>query len=342
MFIDKVVVNVTAGTGGSGCTSFRREHRVPMGGPDGGDGGRGGNILVRGDSNLATLLDYTYRDSWTAERGEHGMGSNKTGRSGADVVMPVPPGTIVRDADTRELLADVLEHGQEFIVAQGGRGGKGNAFFATATHQSPREWQPGEEGQARRLELELKLIADVGLVGQPNAGKSTLLSVVSAARPKIADYPFTTLAPNLGVVQLSDHRTFVVADIPGIIEGAHEGKGLGLQFLRHIERTRLLALLIPIDALDWQAEYNQLRAELAAYSDTLAAKPHCVVFTKLDLLGEEYVPPIEAPEAFGTFSISAANRDGLDTLLTAWWSRLLDMKKLAEQPVNTVTPASLP
>jgi GTP-binding protein len=254
----------------------------------------------------------------------------------------VPPGTIVRDADTRELLADVLEHGQEFIVAQGGRGGKGNAFFATATHQSPREWQPGEEGQSRRLELELKLIADVGLVGQPNAGKSTLLSVVSAARPKIADYPFTTLAPNLGVVQLSDHRTFVVADIPGIIEGAHEGKGLGLQFLRHIERTRLLALLIPIDALDWQAEYNQLRAELAAYSDTLAAKPHCVVFTKLDLLGEEYVPPIEAPEAFGTFSISAANRDGLDTLLTAWWSRLLDMKKLAAQPVNAVTPAPLP
>ncbi|HWJ21853.1 MAG TPA: GTPase ObgE, partial [Gemmatimonadaceae bacterium] len=306
MFIDRVVVKVEAGTGGSGCTSFRREWRTPMGGPDGGDGGRGGDIIVRGDSNLATLLDYTYRDSWTAERGEHGMGSNKTGHSGEDVVLPVPPGTVIRDLDTGELVGEILEAGEEFVVAKGGRGGKGNAFFATATHRSPREWQPGEEGQKRRLELELKLIADVGLVGQPNAGKSTLLSVISAARPKIADYPFTTLSPNLGVVQLSDHRTFVVADIPGIIEGAHEGKGLGLQFLRHIERTRVLAFMIPIDAMDWQAEYDQLRSEVHAYSPELAAKPHCVVFTKLDLLGESYVPPIEAPDAFGIYSISAA------------------------------------
>jgi GTPase len=327
VFVDRVVVKVEAGTGGSGCTSFRREHRVPMGGPDGGDGGRGGDIIVRGDSNLATLLDYTYRDRWTAERGEHGMGSNKTGHSGADVVMPVPPGTIVRDADTGEIVAEILEDGQEAVVAKGGRGGKGNTFFATATHQAPREWQPGEEGESRTLELELKLIADVGLVGQPNAGKSTLLSVISAARPKIADYPFTTLAPNLGVVQLSDHRTFVVADIPGIIEGAHEGKGLGLQFLRHIERTRILAFLIPIDAMDWQAEYDQLRHEVTTYSGELAARPHCVVFTKMDLFGEDYLPPIETEGAFGLFAVSAAGRTGVDSLLGAWWSELLRMKQ---------------
>lgn len=339
MFIDKVTVHVTAGTGGSGCTSFRREHRVPMGGPDGGDGGRGGDIIVRGDSNLATLLDYTYRDSWTAGRGEHGMGSNMTGRGGNDVVLPVPPGTIVRDADTGEILAEVLESGETFIVAKGGRGGKGNAFFVSATHQSPREWQPGEEGEVKTLELELKLIADVGLVGQPNAGKSTLLSVISAARPKIADYPFTTLAPNLGVVQLTDHRTFVVADIPGIIEGAHEGKGLGLQFLRHIERTRILAFLIPIDAMDWQAEYDQLRNEISSYSPELAAKPHCVVFTKLDLLGEHYIPPVSAPGAFGLFAISAANRDGLDALLSVWWTQLL---KLKQQAVTSIQDVALP
>jgi GTP-binding protein len=331
MFIDRVKVHVSAGAGGSGCSSFRREWREPMGGPDGGNGGRGGDVVVRGDNNLATLLDYTYRDSWEAERGEHGMGSNKTGRDGKGVVLPVPTGTVIKDADTGEMLGEILEPGDEVIVAQAGRGGKGNAFFVTSTHQSPREWQPGEEGVARTLELELKLIADIGLVGQPNAGKSTLLSVISSARPKIADYPFTTLSPNLGVVQLSDSRTFVVADIPGIIEGAHEGKGLGLQFLRHIERTRVLAFLIPIDSLDWQQEYDQLRAEIAAYSDELAAKPHCVVFTKLDLWGEHYVPEIEAPNAFGVFSISAPARQGLDELKVAWWSKLLELKKAVER-----------
>src|SRR5215211_6664313 len=339
MFVDRVVVKVEAGTGGSGCTSFRREHRVPMGGPDGGDGGRGGDIIVRGDSNLATLLDYTYRDRWSAERGEHGMGSNKTGRSGEDVVLPVPPGTIIRDADSGEHIGEILKSGDEVVVAKGGRGGKGNTFFATATHQSPREWQPGEEGEHRRVELELKLIADVGLVGAPNAGKSTLLSVISAARPKIADYPFTTLSPNLGVVQLSDHRTFVVADIPGIIEGAHQGKGLGLQFLRHIERTRLLAFLIPIDALDWQAEYDQLRREIAAYSPELRERPHCVVFTKLDLLGEEYVPPIRTDNAFGVFAVSAPGRHGLDVLLAAWWSELQRLRnKMSMAAATTELP----
>lgn len=326
MFVDRVIVNVAAGTGGSGNSSFRREKFVPMGGPDGGDGGRGGDVFVRADRNLTTLLDYTYRDSWKAERGQHGEGSNRTGRSGEDVILPVPPGTIVRDADTQELLGEVMEEGDTILVAKGGRGGKGNAFFVTATHQSPREWQPGEEGETRHLELELKLIADVGFVGQPNAGKSTLLSVISAARPKIAAYPFTTLSPNLGVVPLSDHRSFVVADIPGIIEGAHEGKGLGLQFLRHIERTRLLAFLIPIDAMDYQAEFDQLRNEISSYSAELAEKPYCVVFSKLDLLGEHYVPEIDAPGAFGTFAISAPGRMGLDGLLDAWWRQLLAMR----------------
>jgi GTP-binding protein len=332
MFVDRVLVKVEAGTGGSGQTSFRREKYVPMGGPDGGDGGRGGDVTVRADRNLTTLLDYTYRDSWKAERGQHGEGSNRTGRSGEDIVLPVPPGTVVRDADTKELIGEVMEHGDSLLVAKGGRGGKGNAFFVTATHQSPREWQPGEEGQMRTLELELKLIADVGLVGQPNAGKSTLLSVISAARPKIADYPFTTLSPNLGVVPLSDHRSFVVADIPGIIEGAHEGKGLGLQFLRHIERTRMLAFVLPIDAEDWQAELDQLRHEVASYSAELAAKPYCVVFSKLDLLGEHYIPEIDAPGAFGLFAISAPGRMGLDVLLDAWWRQLLAMRVIAEQP----------
>jgi GTP-binding protein len=334
VFIDRAVVRVEAGTGGSGCVSFRREHRVPLGGPDGGDGGRGGSVIVRADENLATLLDYTYRDRWAADRGEHGMGSNKTGRSGEDITLPVPPGTVIKDLDTGERLGEVMEHGDEFVVAKGGRGGKGNSFFVSSTHQSPREWQPGEEGEHRTLELELKLIADVGLVGQPNAGKSTLLSVISAARPKIADYPFTTLAPNLGVVPLSDHRTFVVADIPGIIEGAHEGRGLGLQFLRHIERTRILAFLVPIDALDWQAEYDGLRAEIAAYSEALAAKPHCVMFSKMDLLGDMEPPPIEAPEAFGIFAISAVTREGLDDLIDAFWRELLSRKQAAAREAS--------
>lgn len=334
-FIDRVVVRIAAGTGGSGNTSFRREKFVPQGGPDGGDGGAGGSVYLRADANLTTLLDYTYRDRWAAERGQHGEGNNKTGRSGADIVMPVPPGTIVVDAETNEQIAEVLTHGQQVLIAKGGRGGKGNAFFATPTHQSPREWQPGEEGEERQVILELKLIADVGLVGAPNAGKSTLLSVVSAARPKIAAYPFTTLSPNLGVVPMSDHRSFVVADIPGIIEGASSGKGLGLQFLRHIERTRILAFIIPMDAMDWQAEYDQLRAEISAYSAELAATPHCVVFSKLDLMGEDdYVPEISAPDAFALMSLSAANRTHLDRFLDLCWRKLLSMRQLDEATIR--------
>ena len=331
MFIDRVTVRVEAGTGGSGASSFRREKFVPMGGPDGGDGGRGGDVVVRADRNLTTLLDFTYRDHWKAERGDHGSGSNKSGRSGESVTLPVPAGTIIRDASTGALLGEVLADGETVTVARGGRGGSGNAKFASATHQAPREWEPGEEGEQRALELELKLIADVGLVGQPNAGKSTLLSVISAARPKIADYPFTTLSPNLGVVQLPGHRTFVVADIPGIIEGAHAGRGLGIQFLRHIERTRVLAFLIPIDALDYQAEYDQLRREVREYSAALASTPHCVVFTKLDLLGEDYTPEIDAPGSFGRFSVSAPGREGLDALLQAWWTQLLALRRVTER-----------
>ena len=336
MFIDRVIVRVTAGAGGSGIASFRREKFAPMGGPDGGDGGKGGDVIVRADSNLATLLDFTYRDQWEAERGDHGSGSNKTGKSGADIILPVPPGTIVRNQETGEIVGETLEDGDTFVLAKGGRGGKGNSWFATSVHRSPREWQPGEDGQLFTLEFELKLIADIGLVGQPNAGKSTLLSVISAARPKIGDYPFTTLAPNLGVVQMSDNRTFVVADIPGIIEGAHEGKGLGLQFLRHIERTRLLAFLLPIDTLDWQAEYVQLRNEIAQYSSELADKPHCVVFTKMDLLGDDEAPPINAGDAFGIYAISAAGRTGLEEIKLAWWRRLLAMRKASQQPIKDV------
>jgi GTP-binding protein len=302
-----------------------------MGGPDGGDGGRGGDVIVRGDNNLATLLDYTYKDQWVAERGEHGMGANKTGRSGESVVLPVPIGTVIRDGETSEWLGEVLESGAEIVVARGGRGGRGNAYFVSSTHQSPREWQPGEAGEKRTLELELKLIADVGLVGEPNAGKSTLLSVISAARPKIADYPFTTLVPNLGVVQLSGSRTFVVADIPGIIEGAHEGKGLGLRFLRHIERTRILAFLIPIDSMDWQAEYERLRNEVASYSKELAEKPHCVVFSKMDLLGGDPPPDIHTQGAFGVYAISAPARSGLDALLAGWWSKLQQLRAESER-----------
>jgi GTPase len=320
MFLDLAVVEVAAGHGGAGASSFRRESYVPFGGPDGGDGGKGADVVVRVDRQLSTLLDYRYRQHYRAENGGDGQGQNRTGRSGDDLVLRVPPGTVVRDADTGELLGELLEDDDAIVVAAGGRGGKGNAFFATSTNQAPRHSQPGEEGESRRLELELKLIADVGLVGEPNAGKSTLLASVSRATPKIADYPFTTLSPNLGVIQLSGERSFVLADIPGIIEGAHEGKGLGHQFLRHIERTRTLAMLIPADALDPQAEYERLRSELRSYSDDLAAKPHCVVFTKADLLPPDWPKPeISAPEAWGQFVISSVAQRGLEPLLESLW-----------------------
>jgi len=316
MFVDRAVIQVEGGVGGSGSDAFRREKGVPRGGPAGGDGGDGGSVVLVADVQLTTLLDVTHRQHYKADRGQHGEGSNKTGRSGEDTEIRVPPGTVVRDADSGEPLGELLQNGDRLVVAKGGRGGRGNARFATATHQAPRRWEPGEEGESRRIELELKLMADVGLVGQPNAGKSTFLSAVSQAHPKIADYPFTTLTPNLGVVQLSDFRTFVVADIPGIIEGAHEGKGLGLQFLRHIERTRTLAFLLPVDLEDPQGEYDQLRDEVSSYSRELAETPHCLVLTKADLLGPEDAPPdLDAPEAWGIYLVSAVSRQGLNPLL---------------------------
>jgi GTP-binding protein len=323
-FIDEVTIRVTAGVGGSGCTSFRRETFVPKGGPDGGDGGHGGSIYLRVDPHMATLLDYRYQTHWKAERGQHGKGSNKTGRSGEDRYLPVPPGTVVRDDATGEVLGEVLEPGETLRVAKGGRGGRGNARFATSTHQSPREWEPGAEGEDRHLTFILKLIADVGLLGQPNAGKSTLLSVVSAARPKIADYPFTTLIPQLGVVRVAEGRSFVLADIPGIIEGAHAGKGLGDRFLRHVERTRVLAYLVPLDGDDPQRTYEMLRGEAQAYSAVLASKPHIVVFTKQDLLSPSApLPSLRAPDAVGVYAISAVTRQGLDALTQVLWRLIL-------------------
>jgi GTPase len=325
MFVDYTEIQVVAGTGGSGAEAFRREMGVPLGGPSGGDGGRGGSVVLRADPQLWTLLDYRYQQHYRAERGQHGQGKNRTGRDGEDLVLRVPVGTTVRDAETGELLGELVEPDQELVVARGGRGGRGNARFATPTRQAPRYWEPGAEGEERRIALELKLIADVGLVGQPNAGKSTLLAAVSAATPKIADYPFTTLAPNLGVVSLPGTRTFVIADIPGIIEGAHEGKGLGHRFLRHIERTRTLAFLIPMEAGDVQAEYELLRGELREYSDELAEKPHCVVMTKADMLPTGDEPPrLDAPDAWGQFVISAVARRGLPELLEALWARVRD------------------
>ncbi len=326
-FIDRATVRVVAGTGGSGASSFARYKYVPKGGPDGGDGGRGGSIYLRGDQNLATLLDYRYRTEWKAERGQHGKGKTQTGASGDDLRMPVPPGTEVRHAETGELIGEVLRAGEELLVARGGRGGRGNARFATSTHQAPREWEPGEEGQERRLELVLKLIADVGLVGEPNAGKSSLLAVISAARPKIADYPFTTLEPNLGVVGLSGSRSFVVADIPGLIEGAHQGKGLGDQFLQHVERTRVLAFLVPVDGADPQAVYERLRHEVREYGAGLERKPHVVVLSKRDLLpAADPLPVLDAPDARAILALSSAARTGLDEFCAALWDPVAEAR----------------
>jgi GTP-binding protein len=335
MLIDRAVVRVVGGTGGSGASSFARFKYKPKGGPDGGDGGHGGSVYVRADPNLATLLDYRYRTLWQADRGEHGKGTTKTGASSNDVYLPVPPGTVVRDAVSGDLVGELLEAGDTLLVARGGRGGRGNARFATSTHQAPREWEPGEEGQDRQIELILKLIADVGLVGEPNAGKSTLLSVVSAAHPKIADYPFTTLEPNLGVVGLTGHRTFVMADIPGIIEGAHEGKGLGFRFLQHVERTRVLAFLVPLEAENPQATYNRLRNEIQQYSPTLAEKQHIVLLTKQDIQAPgSALPELSAPDASGVRAISSATGQGIEELKEYLWKFVEEAK--VNQPTETV------
>jgi GTPase len=316
MFVDEAKIYVKAGDGGNGCVSFRREKFAPHGGPDGGDGGDGGDVVFIVDRNVNTLLRFQYNQHFTAENGERGMGKKMYGQHGETLVVPVPPGTIVRDEDSREVLADLSDPDDRYIAAHGGRGGRGNARFATAVNQAPQHADPGGTGEERTIRLELKVLADVGLVGFPNAGKSTLLSVVSSAHPKIADYPFTTLQPNLGIVTYDNLKTFVVADIPGIIEGAHEGKGLGLRFLRHIERTKMLLFLIDCTSEDPVDVYEKLVGELRLYSETLLAKPRLIALTKTDLL-----PPDEKPAApvFGsgieTFVISAATGDGIKPLI---------------------------
>lgn len=321
MFVDRAVIEIAGGIGGSGSEAFRRERGVPRGGPAGGDGGKGGDVILEADAQLSTLLDYSYRRHYRAGRGLHGEGNQKTGRSGEDMVLKVPPGTSAYDADTGEFLGDLLEVGQRLVIARGGRGGRGNARFKSSTRQAPTKWEPGEEGEERRVRLELKLIADVGLVGEPNAGKSTLLASSTAATPRVADYPFTTLEPNLGVVELPGYRTFVMADIPGIIEGAHKGRGLGHQFLRHIERTRVLLLMVPVDSPDIAAEYALLRDELAAYSEELARTPHLVALTKVDVLApDEPLPELDAPEALGIVGISAVTQRGIPELMEKLWS----------------------
>lgn len=321
-FIDYTTVHVKAGDGGRGSVSFRREKYVPRGGPDGGDGGRGGHVIFRATKELNTLLDFRYRHDYLAERGQHGQKKKMHGRDGKDLVISVPVGTLIKDGETEEVLADLDREGMEELIAKGGRGGLGNSHFATPTRQVPRFAQPGEPGEERSLILELKLLADVGLVGLPNAGKSTLISVISSSRPKIADYPFTTLIPNLGVVKHEDYRSFVVADIPGLIEGAHRGVGLGFQFLRHVERTSMLLHLVDIsehgesDPVD---DLLKINGELKLYGEKLSEKPQAVVGSKLDVAGnKERLNRLSSyckKEGLDFFPVSAATGRGIKKLL---------------------------
>jgi GTP-binding protein len=288
VFVDEVEIHVRAGDGGRGCISFRREKYVPRGGPNGGDGGRGGSVIVEADEGLGTLLDFRYRRHYTAQRGGHGEGSDRHGASGEDLVLRVPVGTTIHEPHAGVLLGDLTANGERLEVARGGRGGRGNARFATSTNRAPRRADPGEAGEERTLRLELRLLADVGVVGFPNAGKSTLVSRLSAARPKIADYPFTTLVPTLGLVRLDEEQSFVIADVPGLIPGASEGKGLGLRFLRHLERTRLLVHLLDLDPAtgrDPVEDWKTIQAELREYSPELAARPQLIAANKIDLDG---------------------------------------------------------
>ncbi len=324
-FVDYVTITVRSGRGGAGAVAFRREKYEPSGGPSGGDGGNGGSVIIEGDSNLYTLLDFRYNRHHFAENGETGGGNNRTGRSGQDIVLRVPLGTVARQRDTGEIIGEVCVQGERLILAEGGRGGKGNAFFKSPTNQTPRHAQPGEAGAEREITLELSLLADVGIVGFPNAGKSMLVSVLSAAKPKVADYPFTTLEPSLGVVQVEEYQSFVIADIPGIIEGAHEGKGLGIQFLRHIARNAVLLFLIPVDSKDLAGEYNVLLKEVAAYDPVLLDKPQVVALSKTDLLPPEermLLPDIAQegfPEGVAPMAISSVAGFGLDMLKQRLW-----------------------
>ncbi|HEY3401968.1 MAG TPA: GTPase ObgE [Ohtaekwangia sp.] len=323
-FIDYVKFCSRSGHGGAGCLHFHREKFIQKGGPDGGNGGRGGNIILRGDSQHWTLLHLKYRKHVIATNGNPGEEQDRTGADGKDEIIPVPLGTVARDAETGEFRCEITENGQEFILTKGGRGGKGNAFFATSTQQAPQHAQPGEPGIEEWIILELKLLADVGLVGFPNAGKSTLLSVVSAAKPKIADYAFTTLTPNLGVVSYRDGMSFVMADIPGIIEGAAEGKGLGIRFLRHIERNSLLLFLIPADSKDIKTEYDILLNELRKYNPELLDKKRLLAISKSDMLDEELKTEMkrELPTDLPTIFISSLTNQGIVELKDLLWRHL--------------------
>ena len=320
-FVDSASIYVQAGDGGKGCVSFRREKFVPKGGPDGGDGGRGGHIWLRTNRQLTTLLDFKYKKKYLAVRGVHGQGARKTGKDGGDVTIDVPCGTIVRNAETNEIIADLTNVDQEILIARGGKGGRGNQHFATPTRQAPRYAEPGQKGEEFTLEMELKLRADVGLVGFPNAGKSTLISVISAAKPKIADYPFTTLVPNLGIVRYEEYKSFVMADIPGIIEGAAEGKGLGIQFLRHIERTKILAVLVSADSPDIAEEYRTLLGELGKFNTGLLDKPRIVVITKMDIAAEDLEIPV-FEEGIKVLPISSVSGHGLKELKDELWKEV--------------------
>ncbi len=322
-FVDEAPIKVTAGKGGNGCLSFRREKYIPKGGPDGGDGGDGGCVYLIGDRNLNTLIDYRYQPHYRAESGESGGGRNKTGASGDDLVLPVPVGTTVIDLDTDQILGDITEEGQKFLVAQGGFHGLGNTRYKSSVNRAPRQTTPGSEGETRNLKLELKVLADVGLLGLPNAGKSTFLRAISAAQPKVADYPFTTLVPNLGVVQVEKHRSFVAADIPGVIEGAADGAGLGIRFLKHLTRCRILLHLVdlaPFDGSDPVKNFQAIQQELERFSPTLAARDMWLIFTKADLLSEEEAEQkctdfLQAVSWQGpTYTVAAIAKQGTETL----------------------------
>jgi GTP-binding protein len=345
MFVDEVDIHVAAGNGGRGCLAFRREKRVPRGGPSGGDGGPGGSVYILASPHTNTLINYRFHPEFTAERGEHGQGSNRTGHSGSDLELAVPVGTLVyersEDPDgAPRLLADLEHQGQRVLVARGGRGGMGNARFASSTNRAPRKVQPGEPGEQKHLTLELKLLADVGLVGFPNSGKSTLISRVSAARPKIADYPFTTLTPNLGVVSLANDRSFVVADVPGLIEGAHRGLGLGHQFLRHLERTKLLVHVVDVSGASGRnpvEDLDTLRRELALFRPELAAKPQIVAANKIDALDDEARVKALSKRAKALklpfFRISGVTGAGVTDLLESAWKELAAVRE-EEAPVT--------